>query len=429
MRGSVLGPAIGTSVAAAVGAATAFVISVVAARALGPAGKGTFDLAVSAAALAVLVLGLSVPTGITYLTARSPRVASGLAASGALLAIGTGLLTGIAVWTAGQLRSATAMTLLPWATGFLAGALLLTAMARAALVGLRRIGTANVWDVAGRVSALALTVAVASTGSSVTLVAASAAGSIVSALGQYYRLGLPSRPDRAEIRATIGFAAPSYASNVIQFLNYRLDLFLVGAFRGPAEVGLYAVATAVAQLLWLIPRAAATTLIPYFAGHDEPERLVSQAAESSRVSMLLGIASAIVLGLLALPFVPLVFGSAFASSADALLLLLPGTALFCPVILLAAFFIGLGRPRLNVIVSGVSLLVTLVGDLLLIPSLGFKGAAAVSSVSYGTSLLVAVWLIHREAGLMPAALLAFGRDDFVRMRQRTAGLLGRGGRP
>ena len=49
--------------------------------------------------------------------------------------------------------------------------------------------------------------------------------------------------------------------NVLQFFNYRLDIFFVNYFLGVTSVGLYTVGVAIAELLWYIPDAIATFFI------------------------------------------------------------------------------------------------------------------------------------------------------------------------
>ena len=57
------------------------------------------------------------------------------------------------------------------------------------------------------------------------------------------------------------------------------------------------------------------------------------------------------------------------------------------------------------IVSGVSLLVTLGADIVLIPAFGILGAAAASSMSYTVALLIATALMRRATGLTSVDLL------------------------
>jgi len=54
-------------------------------------------------------------------------------------------------------------------------------------------------------------------------------------------------------------------ANVAQFLNYKLDVFVVGFFAGTASVGRYTLAVSLAQLLWLMSNSVASVLLPKVA--------------------------------------------------------------------------------------------------------------------------------------------------------------------
>ena len=50
--------------------------------------------------------------------------------------------------------------------------------------------------------------------------------------------------------------------NVLQFFNYRLDLFLVNYFLGPSGVGIYTVAVSMGEMLWYLPNAVSFVIFP-----------------------------------------------------------------------------------------------------------------------------------------------------------------------
>src|SRR5690606_12604212 len=50
-------------------------VSIVLARALGPSGKGAYDLVLATATLLATLFGLSLPTGVTYIVARGRATA------------------------------------------------------------------------------------------------------------------------------------------------------------------------------------------------------------------------------------------------------------------------------------------------------------------------------------------------------------------
>lgn len=426
----ILRATLGTTFATVLGGALAFGMAVIAARALGPSAKGSYDLLVATGSLGALVLGLAIPTGVTYVAARdttiAPRVPITAFIASVLVAIGAAATVAVlaAPLAAGGLLPAGVGFEVVVPIGAVAGATFYLAVTRATLVAVLRINAANIAESTGRVIAFAgaLILATAGLASATNLVLALAGGLIIGGALQAYQLAPRGWLGRSTTLAIASYSLPSYASTVMQFLNYRLDIFLVAALRGTAEVGLYAAAVLVGQLVWLLARGAALALFPIIAGDANEVRIKDRVGRASRMAALSGIVGAVVLAALGVIVIPALFGTAFQDAVWALWLLLPGIAAFCPVTIAGAYFLGVGRPRLNVAVSALSLVVTLIGDLLLIPRYGMYGAAAASTLSYVAALFVATYLMRRITGLRTSELLLPNlsevRDLLDRLRRR-----------
>jgi Na+-driven multidrug efflux pump len=75
---------------------------------------------------------------------------------------------------------------------------------------------------------------------------------------------------------------------------------------------------------------------------------------------------------------------------------------------------GYGRPGLASILAGLSMVVTIGLDLILIPDYGVTGAAVASAVAYALYGASSVVALARVAGLSPAALIVPTRTDIGR---------------
>jgi O-antigen/teichoic acid export membrane protein len=208
------------------------------------------------------------------------------------------------------------------------------------------------------------------------------------------------------------YALPCYAANLAQFLNYRLDVFIVSFFWGSQAVGLYGLAVITTQLVWLIPNSAAAVLFPAIAGSRAfAQQRSGHLAQLARITLLSCALASGFLALLAGALVPLVYGESFRASVEPLLWLLPGTTAFGVAAVGAAYIAGIGKPRLNLCVSLGGLVVTLALDLALIPVAGIVGAAIASSVSYSFSAVATLWLVMRSSGLSVTDLLLPNAND------------------
>jgi O-antigen/teichoic acid export membrane protein len=175
----------------------------------------------------------------------------------------------------------------------------------------------------------------------------------------------------------------TYLSQIASFLNYRIDIFLVNFFIGPAGAGIYTAAVRVAEQLWLISSSAAVVLLPRLAGLHAAKDTRSQLTPIvARSITLTGFGMAIALAAISDWIVPLAFGAEYAQSAVVLLWLLPGAVVYTLVMVISPDLAARGRPDLNAWSAGVALVVNVVGNLLLIPAYGIIGAALASTLSY-----------------------------------------------
>ena len=407
-----------------IGLATSIVVS----RTLGPQEKGAYDLVFSTAILLALVLGFSIPSGITFAVARrasSPRLlvvwiaAIGVAQAVAAFAVLAVLSTTDLATTLGLSATEPAFRIvLP----LLVAALCVAPCLRAILVGNQRVALASWLDLLGRAITFLLLLGVALVGMGTTATADRfiAALLVGGALGAslYLPAALRARVPGvgAGLRAVFRFAAPSYGANVLQYLNYRVDLFLVAYFRDLREVGLYALAVSLAQLVWLVSNAVATAVFARVGSEsDDARKAADRSAALSRNVLVIQLTLAGALALLAKPLLHTLYGTAFEPAVSALWLLLPGVAVFGVGSVLAAHLAGLGRPHLNLWVAASSLVVTLALDLLLIPSLGMNGAAIASSASYATTAALTALLFHRAAGVPLRSVFVPRRADVRRL--------------
>ncbi|MEK7519498.1 MAG: oligosaccharide flippase family protein, partial [Patescibacteria group bacterium] len=60
-----------------------------------------------------------------------------------------------------------------------------------------------------------------------------------------------------------------YLANMMSFLNYRLDMFLIAFFLNPLAVGLYSIAVGIAERLFIIPGAITTVLYPKISSMED----------------------------------------------------------------------------------------------------------------------------------------------------------------
>jgi O-antigen/teichoic acid export membrane protein len=180
---------------------------------------------------------------------------------------------------------------------------------------------------------------------------------------------------------------------MLAFINYKADVLLVNFFLGPGVVGIYVIAVALAEKLWLMSQAASTVLLPRLAelSADDAKRK-ELTPFITRWVLLLTLIAALILALVAHWLVMWIFGSDYLGSLVPLWILLPGMVFLAGTRVLANDIAARGRPDVNTYGSIIVVTINVLGNLLLIPPLGLAGAAVATTLAYSVDLIVRVWV-------------------------------------
>ena len=229
------------------------------------------------------------------------------------------------------------------------------------------------------------------------------------------KFNAPGRMDASEFFSYSLFA---FVINIVQFLAYRVDYWILDYYKGEDELGWYSLAVRLSQLFWVLPILFASIILPVVAANQE-EYEQSRMHALIRGMNTMNILAGIFIVILAPYLIPWLFGSEYQNSVVLLQLLIPGVMLFCLATVLAAWFAGRKMLRVNFGGSLLCLSVILVLDLLLIPRLGARGAAIASTVGYGITGLYFV-IIYCSIQKVPVSKLFIpGSND----RQYINGIL------
>jgi O-antigen/teichoic acid export membrane protein len=391
--------------------------SAIVARFLGPEGKGLVALALLVPGMLGLFLSGGIETSNVYFAGSRRLDISTLAANSVAFAIlatisGTVIVGGLVAtgWLERLMPGVPVLLILFAMLEFPLRVLL--RYFSTILQGLQRIITVNLVNLSDFVLTLILTIAfvvglrMGSTGAVLASVGAVAVNLVIVSF-LLRRLGGVFKPvwNRAVMRSTLSFGLRGYIGNVFQFFNYRLDMLLVNFFLDPAGVGIYTVSVRLAELLWNLPNAVGFVIFPKAAA-TRPERMNTFTPRVFRITMILTTLGAIGLALLGKPFIQLIYSSAFTTAYIPMLALLPGVVLLGGAKVLTNEIAGRGYPHYNSITTGISLVLTVVLDLLLIPRYGVLGASLASSVSYSVIFVAAIGfyrVVSRRAGAVKEA--------------------------
>jgi O-antigen/teichoic acid export membrane protein len=180
-------------------------------------------------------------------------------------------------------------------------------------------------------------------------------------------------------------------TDILQFLNYRVDVWILGVLGSMSSLGVYALSVSMAELVWIVPAAAGRVLFPKAAADAaEARQLTSKVALMCFViAGALGLAGWAVSRVLVVPL----FGSGFADVPMIIGILLLGIVPFSVAKILGTHFAGTNALHRNIAASSLTLPVALLLNFLLVPPMGAYGAAIATAVAYTlqTVVLIAFW--------------------------------------
>jgi O-antigen/teichoic acid export membrane protein len=371
--------------------------NVILARALGPEGRGVYAVAVLIPALIGLAAQLGISPANIYYYSKGLIEPDELIGHSISLGLGLGFICLVAIAGIVELMHGSELAGIPSKLVLISCIslpfALITSFLQGVLIGAQRFVHYNLTvltQYASQTFALALVLIFFST-TTTNAVIAWLASAIVSALVTTWcvaplgRIGL--RLKTATMRPLLRFGLISYLGSITSFVNFRFDVLLVNLLSGARAVGLYAVGTGLAEIVWYIASAAGTVLGPRVASteSDEGDRMTETVC---RVVTALALISGAALGISAPLVVVVFFGSSFAESTWAVWLLLPGIVTFSVARILSTYLLGRNRLKVDLLASFTGFVLTLILDFALIPHFGFRGAAVASSLAYTAAMAV-----------------------------------------
>ena len=232
----------------------------------------------------------------------------------------------------------------------------------------------------------------------------------------YYHLRLrgvfTARITREEFQSFFQFSMVVFVTNLVQFIAYRADYWLIDFFRNTEQVGVYAQATRFAQLLWLIPNILAGLLSPVIArGTFDRSKLLMV----TRVLCYFNLFLVIIIGIVSWLFYTFFLGRDFLSGYNSLLIMMPGYYFFCLNLVFAAWFSAQRLLWVNFAGSSICLSLILLADYLLIPFFGINGAALANTIAYTAAGIFHVFMFRRTTHTGITEIFRFDKNDWRRI--------------
>ena len=215
-------------------------------------------------------------------------------------------------------------------------------------------------------------------------------------------------------------ALPLFLATGLYTMNAQVGILMLGAMKGPREVGIYVVANRLAGLIAFFLAALNMALGPTISKlytEGEMTQLQQVITKGARVTFFLAIPISLAMMVFGYWFL-LPFGEAFTEGRWALALLTVGQLVNVAMGSVVLLLIMTGHERDAAIGVSTSVVLSIIFNGILIPLWGLNGAAAASSFALILwNILLAIW-VQKKLGIHSTAL----GHLWPRQRQKAPGL-------
>jgi antigen flippase len=233
------------------------------------------------------------------------------------------------------------------------------------------------------------------------------------------------RPDFSLTRPLLRYGGPLVCASVPQTLNLRLDQLLIAGMLPASSLGFYVVAVGWSGAITPLLAAIANILFPKLAASISLE---DSALVFGRVIRISGIVAVLLGGLLAAitpVIVPLMFGEAFRSSVFPAYILIGASIISGMNIILEEGLRGLASTWAIFFSEGLGLIATGISLIYFLPRYGIVGAAIGSVLGYSVTAVALSFQVLRSLRTPWVSFFMPRRDDFNYFWNQTAALFGR----
>lgn len=412
--------------------AASVVVTLLVARLLGPEVKGQLTLLQTIPLIAALILSFGFEGANAYFVGRHGRSPRYAVTDSLALTAGVSIV-GVPVIAVIMSEFMPALSEVDLTTILLASATLplivVTSLVSGVLTGQGRITGQAVSMILASIlfCGYALIVLFLDSFDLQSLIVATLASAVTGVIISLVATGVMSltRPSLSRMREQLSYAGRNHIQTVAGFLEMRQDLVLLGILGSTAGVGVYSIGVSFAELAFYAPAAIAGALTARTLQEDAATGAEITARITRLLVAILAVMS-IALVVIAEPLVTLVFGEQFARASIVIAILVPSITLWGVASQPAAYLSAHGVlfPKLSIF----TLILNLVLNVAMIPTLGILGAAIATALSYSVSTFYVIGVFMRRTGVPLSGLILPRGEDVRYAYSAVRGLISRKGR-
>lgn len=209
--------------------------------------------------------------------------------------------------------------------------------------------------------------------------------------------------DLSLIKQLLKEAIPIAVASVFTVIYFRTDILMISFLRGDAEVGFYSAAYRLTDALVFLPTVFTTSTFPLMSKYfkDSFDSFSFAYAKTFKYLFAAGLMIAVVVTFASDKIIDIVYGSEYQNSVVALQILIWATAIMFINVLISSTCISSGNQQIISKTAILAAILNVILNLILIPSIGYIGAAiATVFAAFGSMLFGLIWiqknLLHKN---------------------------------
>ena len=219
------------------------------------------------------------------------------------------------------------------------------------------------------------------------------------------------------MKHSLNYGWKANLSNVIAFLNYRIDVYLINLFLNPTSVGLYFAAVRLIELLWIPSMAVTTVMNPRIAElYEDEEGRQKLTPLTARFTLITTTLLGLVMLAIGFPIFSLL-GISYQASYPIFVALMPGAILITLSTILANDLASRGHLKFNVYTAIITFVIEIGLILLLAPQYKLIGFAMATSIAYGLQAFVSLFFYLQVTQLSIKKILVPTQLDYYIVQQ------------
>ncbi len=209
-----------------------------------------------------------------------------------------------------------------------------------------------------------------------------------------------------------------HLSNIINFFNYRLDIWFISYFNNMEQLGLYSLAVSLSQMLLMITNPISVVLFPYLSEISDRYRKLKLMSFFSRLNVVALLTTSIIAYFIGGWFIPILYGADFVKSVGVFHLMVIAVFFMGITKILTAYIASENLVKYNLYGTIIGFFVTFFLNIVLIPLYGIYGAAITSILTYLSIMLYAVYKIYFINKGSHINLFFIGLSDIKLIKER-----------